>query len=94
MTASDLCPSRKKALGFAGHFAHAFLDLTFGLLDGALDSIHIHVVLSLLDLAIVTITVEHLRSFRSFGDMALLFLSDIALRYMKDPGWSALGLGD
>ena len=24
-------------LGVAGHFAHDFLDLTFGLLDGALD---------------------------------------------------------
>jgi hypothetical protein len=35
-------------LGVAGHFARNFLDLAFSLLDGALDSIFVHVFLSLL----------------------------------------------
>ena len=35
-------------LGVAGHFARDFLNLALGLLDGALDSIFVHVFLSLL----------------------------------------------
>jgi hypothetical protein len=35
-------------LGVAGYFARDFLNLAFGLLDGALDSIFVHVFLSLL----------------------------------------------
>ena len=50
-------------LGIAGYFAHDFFGVAFGLLDGALDSILVHIVLSLRGLANVTVTIERLRSF-------------------------------
>jgi len=59
----------------AGHFARDFLDLAFGLLDGALDSILVHVVLSLPGSANLMITIERLRSFRGFSDVARLFFA-------------------
>ena len=58
-------------LDVAGHFAHDFLDLTFGLLDGALNSILVHVVLYLWPVsANVTTTIERLRSFRKFHPLS------------------------
>src|SRR5665811_865447 len=61
-------------LGVAGRLARDFLDFAFGLVAGTLDSILVHVFLSLLGSAVVTITIERLRSCRGFSDVSRLCL--------------------